>query len=243
MKLLLNLLLCILLECYLLIFEAPYLEVKFLLLDLQLSYLVAQDLDLLVLLIDLLLQFGKLFLIIVALFGTGGYLGFQGFILAHVLCTHFLKLILVVLLHPMQSLIVCLALPQLGLLFMNDGVVELPLKGVDLFELFVHPEFLVCLSIQGFGLKLRDACLKLFDVLHCLSKALVFLAERCLVFFLDITQVCVALIPQLLDLLTSFQIEVIVLLLATSELIFKGRYLVIVKLFLADQHILGLGQL
>jgi hypothetical protein len=55
MKLLLNLLLGILLECYLLIFEAPNLEVQFLLLDLQLSYLVAQYLDLLVLLIDLLL--------------------------------------------------------------------------------------------------------------------------------------------------------------------------------------------
>jgi hypothetical protein len=44
-------------------------------------------------------------------------------------------------------------------------------------------------------------------------------------------------------LLTSLQIEIIELLLAASELVFKGRYLVIVKLFLADQHVLGLGQL
>jgi hypothetical protein len=44
-------------------------------------------------------------------------------------------------------------------------------------------------------------------------------------------------------LLTSFQVEVIVLLLTTRELIFKSRYLVIVKLFLADQHVLGLVQL
>jgi len=71
-----------------------------------------------------------------------------------VLCTHFLKLILVVLLHPMQSLIVCLALPQLGLLLMYDGVVELPLEGVDLFKLLIHPELLVCLSVQGLCLKL-----------------------------------------------------------------------------------------
>ena len=243
MKLLLTLLRGILLECYLLIFEAPNLEVQFLLFDFQFGYLVAQDLDLLVLLIDLLLQFGELFLIIVALLGSGGYLGFQGFILAHVLCTHFLKLILMILLHPMQPLIVCLALPQLGLLLMDDGVVELPLEGVDLFELLIHPELLVRLSIQGLSLKLRYASLKLFYVLHCLSETFIFLAERCLVLFLDVTQVSVALVPQLLDLLASFQVEVVVLLLAASELVFKGSYLIIVKLFLADQHILGLGQL
>jgi hypothetical protein len=44
-------------------------------------------------------------------------------------------------------------------------------------------------------------------------------------------------------LLTSFQVEIIVLLLATRELVLKSRYLVIVKLFLADQHVLGLVQL
>lgn len=41
MKLLLNLLLGILLKSYLLIFKAPNLEVKFLLFDFNLSYLVA----------------------------------------------------------------------------------------------------------------------------------------------------------------------------------------------------------
>ena len=143
----------------------------------------------------------------------------------------------------MQPLIVCLALPQLGLLLMNYGVVELPLEGVDLFELLIHPELLVRLSIQGLSLKLRYASLKLFYVLHCLSETFVFLTERCLVLFLDVGHVSVALVPQLLDLLASFQVEVVVLLLATSELVFNGRYLVIVKLFLADQHVLGLGQL
>ena len=83
----------------------------------------------------------------------------------------------------------------------------------------------------------------LLYVLHCLSEALIFLSERNLILFLYLAQVSVPLVPQLLNLLTSFQVEVIVLLLTTRELIFKSRYLVIVKLFLADQHVLGLVQL
>jgi hypothetical protein len=117
---------------------------------------------------------------------------------------------------------------------MDYGIMELPLEGVDLFKLLIHLELLICLSIEGLGLKLGYVSLMLFYVLHCLSKGLVFLSERSLILFLDVTQVSVSLILQLLNLLTSFQIEIIVLLLATSELIFEGRYLVIVKLFLAD---------
>jgi len=189
------------------------------------------------------LQLCELLLIIIALLGTDGDFGFQGFILAQVLCSHFFKLILMILLHPMQSLIVSLALPHLGLLLVHHGIVELPLEGVDLFQLLIHLELLVCLSIKGLGLKLRYVSLVLFYVLHCLSEALIFLSERCLILLLDVAQVSVALTPQLLNLLTSFQVEVIVLLLATSELVFKSRYLVIVKLFLADQHVLGLVKL
>ena len=211
--------------------------------DFHLSYLVAKDFDLLVLLVNLLLQLGELFLISVALLGTGGNLGLHGFILAQVLCSYFFKLILMVLLHPMKSLIVSLALPHLGLLLMDYGIVELPLEGVDIFELFIHLELLICLSIKSLGLKLGYVTLMLFYVLHCLSKGLVFLSERGLILLLDVAQVSISLILQLLNLLTSFQIEVTVLLLATSELIFKGRYLVIVKLFLADQQILSLVQL
>lgn len=83
----------------------------------------------------------------------------------------------------------------------------------------------------------------LFYVLHCLSEALIFLSERYLILFLYVAQVGVPLVPQLLNLLASFQVEIIVLLLATRELVLKSRYLVIVKLFLADQHVLGLVQL
>jgi hypothetical protein len=76
MKLLLNLLLGILLKSYLLIFEAPNLEFELLLFHFHLSYLVAQDFELLVLLVDLLLQLSQLLLIIIALLGTDGNLGF-----------------------------------------------------------------------------------------------------------------------------------------------------------------------
>ena len=68
----------------------------------------------------------------------------------------------------------------------------------------------------------------LFYVLHCLSEALIFFSERCLILLLDVAQVSVALTPQLLNLLTSFKVEIIVLLLTTRELVFKSRNLVIV---------------
>lgn len=68
----------------------------------------------------------------------------------------------------------------------------------------------------------------LFYVLHCLSEALIFLPERRLILLLDVAQVSVTLIPQLFNLLTSFQVKVIVLLLTARELVFKGSYLVIV---------------
>ena len=47
----------------------------------------------------------------------------------------------------MQSLIVSLALPHLGLLLMNYGIMELSLEAVDLFKLLIHLELLVCLPI------------------------------------------------------------------------------------------------
>ena len=194
MQFLLYLLLCDLLKCDLLILQAKDLQINLLLFYLHLFYFILEDLHLLVLLTYLLLKLSKILLIIIALLNGCTYLCFQGLNFSVMLSSHFLKFVLVVLLHAMQTLVVSLTLSHLGFLFVDNCIVELALEGIDLLELFIHLKLFIGLSIKSFGLELRDLSLKLFNVLHCFTEALILLSERCFVLLLNIAKISVTLI-------------------------------------------------